>query len=251
MAQLNGWPAKVLEHPMSPTAAGLLTLERAAAVLDQAENETTPERCHRAAEGLAAQLDELAPERLGEDLAREIRRWIEYLDGLAHRDGVDAQKVERLRSLLEQLERRLQEDWGDYFQRLTHDPWLAAYRPGSAEDPGFRPEPFAWAILGPEESGTRLARWREGLAPMRTAAETGLRLMRDALHRKRVDCPPQGYSLELPGEHASGLVRVEDFGKYIPELRPEGNGLRLRFRQPVELVPVTEPVPATLGWFTL
>lgn len=251
MAPLSRSTSQALEHPVTPTVAGLLKLERTAAALEATEADPTPGQCHCAAEDLAAQLAELAPERLGEALGNEIRRWTEYLDGLAQRDGVDVQKLERLRSLLGQLERRLTEDWEDYFQRLAQDPWLGAYRGNPDADGGPRLGPHAWATLGPERAANRVGRWREELAPLRTAAETGLRLMRDSFNRRSVDCPPEGYPLDLASPATTGLVRVEGFGGHIPHIQPEGTGIRLRFRQPEDLSPATETVQTTLGWFTL
>ena len=237
---------------MTATVASLLSLERTAETLDRAELEPTPEHCHRAAEELAGQLNDLAPDRLGKTLGWEIRRWIDYLGELAHRTGVDTQKVDRLRSLLEQLERRLQDDWDAYFQRLTQDPWLSAYNRGSVDSgEEYRLGPVAWAILGPEGSARRLAQWREALAPLRTASETGLRLMRDALHRQTVDCPPQGYLLDLPSAPASGLVQVAGLEGHIPQIQWAETGGRLRFRQPEDLSPASDTVQTTLGWFTL
>jgi cell division FtsZ-interacting protein ZapD len=252
LAQSNGWHTGVFEHPLTPTVASLLHLEHTAAELEAVAAAPAPRTCHQAAARLAAELGPLSPRRMGEALALEIRRWTEHLDGLAHRDGIDASKLDRLRSLLEQLGRRLTADWPEYFERLSGDPWLAAYRrhQGDAAE-GFHPGPEAWAVMGPSAASGRLARWTGELAPMRTAAETGLRLMRDSLHQEGVTCHPEGYELALPAEPASGLVRVDGPSDRIPEFLPRGHHLRLRFLEPEDLTPATETVQATLGWFTL
>lgn len=252
MAHFDGWHTGAFEHPLTPTVASLLHLERTAAELEAAAAAPAPRICHQAATRLAAELGPLSPRRMGETLGLEIRRWTEHLDGLAHREGVDASKLDRLRSLLEQLGRRLTADWPDYFERLSGDPWLAAYRRHQGETAeGFRPGPEAWAAMGASPAAARLARWTGELAPMRTAAETGLRLMRDSLQREVVTCHPEGYELPLPAEPASGLVRITGPGDRIPEFLPRGHNLRLRFLDPEELTPATETVQATLGWFTL
>jgi len=252
VAHANGWQVAAFEHPLTPTVRGLLDLEAMAARLDAICRAPDPVGAHHAATALADGLGALAPRQLGDSLSREIRRWTDHLDGLAHREGVDAAKLDQLRSLLDQLSRRLAADWPGYFERLTRDPWLAAYRRRAEEDgDGFRPGPDAWAVLGEERAGEQLARWAAELAPMRTAAETGLRLMRDSLHRQGVACQPEGYELELPAEPASGLVRVEAPPDRLPEFLPRGPNLRLRFLDPLDLSPGTETVQATLGWFTL
>jgi len=250
--QAGAWPVPAFEHPLTPTVDGLLRLERAAGHLDEASQAGSPRSCHLAAQGLGAELAQLAPENLGDSLTREIRRWTDYLDGLAHREGVDAAKLDNLRSLLEQLSRRLATDWPDYFERLSADPWLTAYRQdGGGNSIGFWPAPEAWAVMGETDSRELIAHWAAELAPMRTAAETGLRLMRDSLHREAVSCPPDGHEVELPAEPASGLVRLEGAGGHIPAFTARGPNLVLRFLQPRDLSPATETVQATLGWFTL
>lgn len=242
----------VFEHPLTPTVSSLLHLEELAATLDTAQAEASPEECHHAATRLAAELSVLSPRRLGASLVQEIRRWTSFLDRLATREGVDRAKLARLRNLLERLERHLAAEWSDYFDRLSRDPWLVAYRrhrDHSGE--GFQPGPGAWSVLGSAGSAERLARWTRDLGPIRTATETGLRLMRDSLQTEAITCHPEGYELALPAEPASGLVRVTGPAHRIPELVPRGQGLRLRFLDPEELTPVPEAVAATLGRFVL
>jgi len=243
--------APVFEHPLSATVGRLLALEETAAALDEVSADPRPQQCHAAALLLARQLEDFSPHQLGDSLALEIRRWTDHLDGLAHRPGVDGAKLDRLRSLLEQLGRRLTAEWPDYHGRLCSEPWLAAYRrqvDGGAE--GLRPSPRAWAAAG-QDPGQRVAGWGRELAPLRAAAEGGLRLMRDSLQRQAVACPAEGHELALPAEAASGLVRIEGPADRLAEVRPAGSGLRIRFLDPQDLAPASETVQATLAWFTL
>lgn len=252
MAQRSGWEVGAFEHPLTPTVGKLLQLEETGRQLELARNRPCPDRCHQAAAALAAQLGSLSPRRLGDSLGVEIGHWNRHLEGLSRHQWVDTDKVSRLGALLEQLSRRLLTDWPDYFERLSHDPWLGAYRRRS-EQPGdgFRPGPQAWAIIGAEAAGRRLERWRHELDPMLTTSGAGLRLMRDSVQTRGIHCPPEGYDLPLPAEVGSGLVRIDAPAGAIPEFLPRGTDLRLRFLAPDELTPATETVQATLGWFTL
>ena len=252
MAQRYGWQAGAFEHPLNHTVGHLLALEETVLELDMARRGNSPHQCHHAAAILAGQLANLSPRHLGDSLGGEIQRWTGHLAGLARVPGVDSDKLGRLRALLDQLSRRLAKEWPDYFERLSSDPWLVAYRRRNEHVvEGFHPGPQAWAMLGQKGAGERIGQWLHDLDPIRTTAATGLRLMRDSLQTQGIRCPPEGYDLNLPGEPATGLVRVTGPSGHIPELLPRGTNLRLRFLAPRDLAPATDTVQASLGWFTL
>ncbi|KPV41413.1 hypothetical protein AN478_02215 [Thiohalorhabdus denitrificans] len=242
----------VYEFPLSGTMAGLLELEAVVRTLEEARHWEVPVFQHMAAARLAGYLGEIAPEGLETGLIRETRRWTEYLGDLAARPGADTDKVQRLRSGLDQLADRLPRDWPAYFQALEEDPWIAAYRASLRPDaePDVRLGSAAWAAS--PDAADRFDRWLELLGPVRTAGETILRLLRDSLQREELRLDGEGHTLEWDRAPISGLVEVRVLGApSLPSFEPGPTGVRVGLHTSDRLAVSPEPVDVVLGWFTL
>ncbi|MFA9459347.1 hypothetical protein [Thiohalorhabdus methylotrophus] len=241
---------RVYEFPLTGTMAGLLELEAVVQTLEEARDREIAVFRHLGAERLAGHLPELAPERLEASLIREVRRWTGYLQDLAGRPGADSGKVGRLRVGLDQLADRLEQDWPAYYQALTEDPWMSAYLSYRNGSPVIRLGPEAWAAS--PDGAARLERWLDLLAPVWTAGEAILRLLRDSLHRENLRIPREGHTLHWENQPASGLVEVQVLGSLsLPVFESDPSGVHIGLRSAERLSSPQEPVDAVVGWFTL